>query len=128
MEVNFRIDVNGIVTVFASDLYTERETGIEIDASHLLSEEEVALALQEADSAAREDMKRREETENLIRADSMIRAAELVLEKRREKRTGAFEEQIEDAIFRLQDAIFEGDPPIITELTGQLRELLKEVK
>jgi len=128
VEVNFKIDVNGIVTVFASDLYTERETGIEIDASHLLSDEEVALALQEADSAAREDMKRREETENLIRADSMIRAAELVLEKRREKRTGAFEEQIEDAIFRLQDAIFEGDPPVITDLTGQLRKLLKEVK
>ena len=102
VEVNFRIDVNGIVTVYARDLYTEQETGIEIDASHLLSDEEVALALQEAENAAREDMIRREETEiNLICADSMIRAAELVLEKEPGKKDqGPLSEQIEDAIFQ----------------------------
>ena len=128
VEVNFRIDVNGIVTVYARDLYTEQETGIEIDASHLLSDEEVALALREAEDAAREDMKRREETEINIRADGMIRAAEHVLQKDREKRIKAFGEQIEDGIFHLKEALFEGDPHIIKDLTGRLRALLKGVK
>ncbi|MCF8129790.1 MAG: molecular chaperone DnaK [Deltaproteobacteria bacterium] len=128
VEVNFRIDVNGIVTVYARDLYTEQETGIEIDASHLLSDEEVALALQEAENAAREDTKRREETEINIRADGMIRAAEHVLQKDRKKRIRAFGEQIEDGIFNLKEALFEGDSHIIKDLTGQLRALLKEAK
>ena len=73
-------------------------------------------------------MKRREETEINIRADGMIRAAEHVLKGDREKRMKAFGEQIEDGIFCLKEALFEGDPHTIKDLTTQLRKLLKEAK
>ena len=124
VEVNFEIDVNGIVHVSATDLYTEQQTGIEIDASHLLSDEEVARAIGEAEAAAQEDMERREETEINIRADSMMRAAECTLTEK-VGMSKAYENQIEDVVFDLKEALFEGNPGIIKDLTGQLRELLE---
>ncbi len=124
VEVNFEIDVNGIVHVSATDLYTEQQTGIEIDASHLLSDEEVARAIGEAEAAAQEDMERREETEINIRADSMMRAAEGALTEK-VGMSKAYENQIEDVVFDLKEALFEGNPGIIKDLTGQLRELLE---
>jgi len=85
VEVTFAIDINGIVKVSAEELYTEQQTGITINASHLLSDEEVEYAVSEAQVHAEEDTKRREEVEINIEADGMIRAAELVM-KEKEKR------------------------------------------
>ena len=126
VEVTFEIDVNGIVNVSARELYTEQETGIEIDASHLLSDEEVARAIREAEAVAEEDMKRREETQINIRADSMIRAAEYAMAEKGEKLLKVYEKQFEDAIFHLKEALFEGDPDVINDLTTALRKLLEE--
>jgi molecular chaperone DnaK len=126
VEVTFKIDVNGIVHVSAMELYTEQQAGIEIDASHLLSAEEVARAIREAKAVAEEDMKRREETEINIRADSMIRAAEYrTAEKGKTLKKGA-EKQIEDAVFDLKEALFEDDPDVIKDMTQQLRRLLEK--
>ena len=125
VEVAFEIDVNGIVHVSARDLYTEQQAQIEIDASHLLSQEEVAAALEEARSEALEDLKRREETEINIRADSMIRAAEMVLGKGAQKRARKDLRRIEDYLFDLKEALSEGAPEKIQDLTAQLRQTLK---
>jgi len=77
--------------VSAEELYTEQQTGITIDASHLLSDEEVEHAVREAQAHAEDDMKRREEVEINIEADGMIRAAELVMkEKEQEIRKSGF--------------------------------------
>ncbi len=126
VEVSFEIDVNGIVHVSAMELYTEQQTGIEIDASHLLSDEEVARAIREAEAVAEEDMKRREEAEINIRADSMIRAAEYAMAEKEKKQSRSYEKQIEDAVFDLKEALFEGDPDTIKDLTKQLKNLLEE--
>lgn len=126
VEVTFEIDVNGIVNVSARELYTEQETGIEIDASHLLSDEEVAGAIREAEAVAEEDMKRREETQINIRADGMIRGAEYTLGEKGKKQSKGYVKQVEDAIFDLKEALFEGDPDVINDLTTALRKLLEE--
>ena len=126
VEVTFEIDVNGIVHVSAMELYTEQQTGIEIDASHLLSDEEAARAIREAEAVAEEDMKRREETVINIRADSMIRAAECAMAEKGKKLSRAYEKRIEDAVFDLKEALFEGEPNTIKDLTGELRGLLEE--
>ncbi len=127
VEVTFEIDVNGIVNVSAMELYTEQQTGIEIDASHLLSDEEVARAIREAEDVAEEDLKRREETKINIRADSMIRAAECAVAKpANRKLSKAFENRIEDAVCDLKEALFEGDPEGIRDLTEELRKLLEK--
>ena len=59
VEVTFEIDVNGIVNVSARELYTEQETGIEIDASHLLSDE---LEVARSHSGSGSPCRRRHET------------------------------------------------------------------
>ena len=127
VEVTFEIDVNGIVHVSAMELYTEQQTGIEIDASHLLSDEDAARAIREAEAVAEEDKQRREETQINIRADSMIRAAEYaVAEPGRKMLSKAYDSLIEDAVFDLKEALFEGDPEVIADLTVDLRKLLEE--
>ena len=68
VEVTFEIDVNGMVKVSAQDLHTEGKRDIKIDASHLLSDEEVEEALKEAEVFADEDRKRREDVESNIRS------------------------------------------------------------
>ena len=127
VEVTFEIDVNGIVHVSAMELYTERQTGMEIDASHLLSDEEAARAIREAEAVAEEDGKRREEAVINIRADGMIRAAECAVAEEGKKRLSkAYESLIEDVVFDLKEALFEGVPEVISDLTQQLRKLLEK--
>ena len=127
VEVTFEIDVNGIVHVSAMELYTERQTGIEIDASHLLSDEEAARAIREAEAVAEEDGKRREEAVINIRADGMLRAAECAVAEEGKKRLSkAYESLIEDVVFDLKEALFEGVPEVISDLTQQLRKLLEK--
>ena len=126
VEVTFKIDVNGIVHVSAMELYTEQQASIEIDASYLLSDEDVARAIREAEAVAEEDMKRREETEINIRADSMIRAAEYHMAEKGETLKKGVEKQIEDAVFDLKEALFEDNPDGIKDMTQQLRRLLEK--
>lgn len=124
VEVTFEIDVNGIVKVSAQDLHTEEQTGIKIDASHLLSDEEIEQVVREAEAHAEEDLKRREEVEINIRADSMIRAAELAIEEKRGKVSAPYLHQIEAAILDLKEALAEGKSNNIRDRTDALRKLL----
>ncbi|MFH1933254.1 MAG: molecular chaperone DnaK [Pseudomonadota bacterium] len=124
VEVTFGIDVNGIVKVSAEELYTEEKAGISIDASHLLSDEQIEEAVREAEVYAEEDMKRRKEVEINIRADSMIRAAELALEEKEGKVSTADLRRIQETILHLKDALAEGESQVIREKTEQLRKVL----
>ncbi|MBU4259724.1 MAG: Hsp70 family protein, partial [Proteobacteria bacterium] len=127
VEVTFEIDVNGIVKVSAQELYTEVQTGIRIDASHLLSDEQVEEAVREAEAFAEEDMERRSEIEINIQADSLIRAAELVMEETREKLSTSYLYVIESAVLDLKAALAEGESTVIENRTKELRELLDKI-
>ncbi|MDI6688636.1 MAG: molecular chaperone DnaK [Desulfobacterales bacterium] len=127
VEVTFEIDVNGIVKVSAQELYTGVQTVIRIDASHLLSDEQVKEAMKEAEAFAEEDKKRREDVEISIRADSMIRAAELFIEERREKISASCLRQIESAILKLKEALAEGESERVKNRTEETRKLLDKM-
>ena len=127
VEVTFEIDVNGIVRVSAQELYTEEQASIRIDASHLLSDEQVEHATREAEAHAEEDVKRREEVEINIRADSMIRAAELALEEKREKIRASYLRQIEKAILNVKEALAQGESDPIKNTTEELRRWLEKL-
>ena len=81
----------------------------------------------EAEANAQEDMKRREEVEIHIWADSMIRAAEWVMEERQGKLSKPHLQRIESAILELEEAVAEGDSGVIEERTKGLKELLDEM-
>ena len=80
IEVTFDIDANGIVNVSAKDLGTGKEQKITITASSGLSKDEVDRMMQEAESHADEDKKRREEIETRNRADQAVYGAERMLQ------------------------------------------------
>ncbi len=127
VEVTFQIDPDGIVNVSAKELYTEMESNICIDASHLLTDEEVKMAVREAEAHAEEDIRRREAVEINIRADSMIRAADLFIEEKRGRISNFHGRQIQMFILDLKDALAEGEIHAIREKTEQLRRLLEKI-
>lgn len=125
VEVTFEIDVSGIVKVSAEELYTEAKTGMRMDASHLLSEEEAEQVVREAEAHAEKDRSRRAEVEINIRADSMIRAAELFLEEKGKRLSGSSICRIKQGILHLEKALAQGDSRQIAERTEALRKLLE---
>ncbi len=127
VEVSFEIDVNGIVKVSAQELYTEVQTGIRIDASHLLSDEQVEEAVREAEAFAEEDVGRRTEIEINIQADSMIRAAELVMEEKKGKLSISCLRQMDSAILKLKEALAEGESGVIENRTEEMKKLLDKI-
>lgn len=72
VEVTFDIDANGIVHVNAKDLGTGKEQSIKITASSGLSEEEIKKMVDDAESHAEDDKKRRETIEARNQLDSLV--------------------------------------------------------
>ncbi|HOK71188.1 MAG TPA: molecular chaperone DnaK, partial [Bacillota bacterium] len=85
IEVSFDIDANGIVNVAAKDLGTGKEQRITITASTQLSKDEVENLVREAERAAAEDKKRREEVELKNSADSLVYVTEKTLREMGDK-------------------------------------------
>src|SRR5690606_33809660 len=72
IEVTFDIDANGILHVSAKDRATGKEQKIRIEASSGLSESEIERMVEDAESHADEDKRRREEVEARNRLDAMV--------------------------------------------------------
>ena len=71
VEVTFDIDANGILNVSAKDRATGKEQKIRIEASSGLSEAEIERMVNDAESHAEEDKRRREEVESRNRLDAL---------------------------------------------------------
>lgn len=85
IEVTFSIDVNGIVKVSAKDKKTGREQEITIKDSGQLSEDEIKRMVEEAEASREADLKRKEEAELIIKAESLINQFEKGLESSGDK-------------------------------------------
>lgn len=85
VEVTFDIDANGIVNVTAKDQATSKEQKITITGSSGLTDAEVQRMVQEAESHAEEDRKRREAISLINDAESMVYQAENVLKEHGDK-------------------------------------------
>jgi molecular chaperone DnaK len=113
IEVTFDIDANGIVNVSAKDLGTGKEQKITITASSGLSKDEVQRMMNEAESHAEDDKKRREEIETRNRADQAVYAAEHFMKESGERLPGGDRMAIEGAIDTLKKAIEANDQTAI---------------
>ena len=85
IEVTFRIDKNGIVSVSAKDKGTGNEQNITITSSTNMSEEEIQQRVKEAEQYAEQDKKRKDEVETLNRADSVTYELEKQLKENGDK-------------------------------------------
>ena len=98
IEVTFRIDKNGIVSVSAKDKGTGNEQNITITSSTNMSEEEIQQRVKEAEQFAEADKKRKEEVEILNHADSMTYELEKQLRENGDKLTAEDKEIVEKEI------------------------------
>ena len=97
IEVNFDIDVNGIVNVKAKDLGTGKEQHITITASTNLSGDEVEGLVKEAEMHASEDASRREMVELRNSADSIAYQTERLIRDSSDKISDADKKSLEEA-------------------------------
>ena len=116
IEVTFDIDANGIVSVTAKDLGTQKSQSINITASTNMSKEDIERAVKEAEANAEADAKRKELVDAKNTADSAIFGIEKIL---RDDNDGKFSEEekttMKDACEKLKKEI-EGaeDASIVT--------------
>jgi molecular chaperone DnaK len=122
IEVTFDIDANGIVSVSAKDLATNKEQSIQITASSGLSKEEIDQAIKDAEMHADEDRKKKELVEARNQADSLIYSTEKSIKDLGDKVDEAIKKQAQDAIEPLRKAMEGEDPEEIKRLSEALTQ------
>ncbi len=102
IEVTFDIDANGILTVSAKDLDTNKEQSIVIDDSERMSDEEIANAIRDAQEYAETDELRRNSFEVISEAQQVLNKAEQALSAANKQLTKDEKRQIKADIATLR--------------------------
>jgi molecular chaperone DnaK len=104
IEVTFDIDANGIVNVSASDKATGKEQSIRIQASGGLTDTDIDRMVQEAESHAEEDKKRRELVEVRNQAEALVHSTDRMLKDFGDKVAAEDKAAVESAVAELKTA------------------------
>ncbi|MCB2828874.1 molecular chaperone DnaK [Streptococcus dysgalactiae] len=104
IEVTFDIDKNGIVSVKAKDLGTQKEQHIVIKSNDGLSEEEIDRMMKDAEANAEADAKRKEEVDLKNEVDQAIFATEKTIKETEGKGFDAERDQAQLALDELKAA------------------------
>ncbi|WP_251422690.1 MULTISPECIES: molecular chaperone DnaK [Lactococcus] len=108
IEVTFDIDKNGIVSVKAKDLGTQKEQTIVIKSNSGISDEEIDRMMKDAEANAEADAKRKEEVDTRNEADALVFQTEKTLKELEGKVDEAEVKKAEEAKEELKKAL-EGD-------------------
>jgi molecular chaperone DnaK len=131
IEVTFDIDANGIVSVGAKDLGTQKEQSIKITASSGLSKEEIERMVNDAKAHAEEDRQRREMVEERNKLDTLVYSTEKALSELGDKASadlkGSVNTALEDAKKALESEDREKMKSAFTELEKVSHKLAEEV-
>ena len=123
IEVTFDIDANGIVSVSAKDLGTNKSQSITITASSNLKEDEIDKAIKEAEAHAEEDKKRKELVNLKNDADNLVFALEKMLKENGDKISSEDKEKLEKSIEKAKEQFKSDDADTIRKA---MEELSKE--
>ena len=125
IEVTFDIDKNGIVTVKAKDLGTQKEQNITIQSNTALTDEEIDRMVKEAEANADADKTRKEEAELKNEADQMVFMTEKTLKDLEGKVTEEEQNEAEDAKAELSAALEAGNLEDIRTKKDKLNEIVQ---
>ncbi|WLP85741.1 molecular chaperone DnaK [Mycoplasma seminis] len=125
IEVSFSIDVNGIVTVTAKDVKTNKEQSITIQNSTKLSEEEIEKMVKEAELNKEADKKRKEEAETIVRAESLIDQIKKSNADQGDKLDPKAKEESEKLVKELEELIAKKDIEALKAKLDQVEEVIK---
>ena len=89
IEVTFDIDANGILNVSAKDQATGKEQKVSITASTNLTDSDIDKMIKEAEAKADEDKQFRDQQEERNKADSLVYAAERLIQEHKDKEYAA---------------------------------------
>src|ERR671912_1760896 len=109
IEVTFNIDVNGILTVSAKDLGTQKENKITVQNAGGLSKDEIEKMKRDAEAHASEDKKRRETIEMKNQGEQLAYQTEKMLKEHGEKVPADVRGNVESALNNLRDALKSDD-------------------
>ncbi|WP_322936216.1 molecular chaperone DnaK [Mycoplasmopsis cynos] len=125
IEVSFTIDVNGITTVTAKDLKTNKDATITISNSTKLSEEEIQKMIKEAEANKEADAKRKEEAETLVRAESLIDQIKKANAEQGDKLDAKTKEESEKLIKELQELIDKKDYATLKTKLDEVENMMR---
>jgi molecular chaperone DnaK len=127
IEVTFDIDANGILSVGAKDLATNKEQKITITASTKLAKDEIQKMVKQADQFAAQDQKRKEEAELRNTADNLIYSAERLTKELAGKISKEQSDQVTKAISELRESLAGKDLGTIKQKLDALQKILQDV-
>ncbi|MEL6431951.1 MAG: molecular chaperone DnaK, partial [Planctomycetota bacterium] len=102
IDVEFKVDANGILTVNAKDQATGKEQSIKIESSSGLSDEEVEKMKRDAEAHAEEDKARREVVDLQNELEQVANGTKRQLEENKDKLSEDDVKEIEAAIEELE--------------------------
>ena len=105
IQITFNIDANGIISVNAKDLKTEKEATITIKGNEGLSPEEIERMIKEAEENKESDMKIKRENDIRYKAESMINSFKSGLSEEGDKLEEAQKQEIQKQIDELQSLL-----------------------
>jgi molecular chaperone DnaK (HSP70) len=120
--VTFLIDANGILSVSARDVRTNREHAIEVKPSYGLTEEQMEAMLEEAFDLAEEDFAQRQLVEARVEAESILHATQKAERLHEQLLDAAERATIERAAEDLRTAMNGTDHNRIRDLIDALNE------
>jgi molecular chaperone DnaK len=124
--VTFDIDANGILHVTARDKATGKEQKIRIEASSGLSDAEINRMVNDAQSHAEEDKRKREEIDTRNRLDSLTYEVEKNVKEWGDKVPADTKSKIDAAIERARKALRGDDMGEIRSAQEELTRVFSE--
>ena len=129
IEVAFDIDANGILSVSAKDVATNKEQKIVIKASSGLSDADVEKMIKDAEAHADEDQKFQQLATARNQGDALVHATEKTLKEAGDKVSADEKSKIESAVAALKEALktndkddIEAKTQALTEASGKMAE------
>jgi molecular chaperone DnaK len=126
VEVTFDIDANGILHVTARDKQTGKEQKIRIEASSGLSDAEINRMVNDAQSHAEEDKRKREEIDTRNRLDSLTYEVEKNVKEWGDKVPAETKSKIDSAVERARKALRGDDMGEIRSAQEELTRVFSE--
>jgi molecular chaperone DnaK len=127
IEVTFDIDANGILSVSAKDMATQKEQKITITASSGLSKDEVERMVREAEAHQEEDRRRRELIEARNMADTLAYQSEKTLRELGDQVPAEIKSEVEGKVNEVREALGTEDVDRIKRSTEELSTAMQKI-
>ena len=125
IEVSFEVDMDGILSVSALDLFTENSMNIKLSSPNQLTPEDVQRIISEAASSADMDHEKQDKIMADIAADNAITASDLFTQEYSGKYTDEDKENIWKAVLKVKEALSCEDTCQLKQKTDDLKSLMQ---